>query len=91
MMARLQASSSVVNQGEPLTERLQALQRIIRRAGVQPFRVHDFRRTVDTGLAKLIVTRETRECVLNHSAGPKMDRVYNVHDYDNEKRGALLK
>jgi hypothetical protein len=20
-----------------------------------------------------------------------MDRVYNVHDYDNEKRGALLK
>lgn len=52
---------------------------------------HDLRRTANTRLAMLGVTKEIRDRLLNH-ATEKRDteaRHYNVHDFAKEKRGAL--
>lgn len=57
--------------------------------GVQQFTVHDLRRTGRTQLALLRVDDAVAERVLNHVA-PRMQRVYNVHTYVDEKRAALL-
>lgn len=52
---------------------------------------HDLRRTARTGLARLGVSDEVSERVLNHVAGDRMVRVYNQHRYLEEMRGALDK
>lgn len=54
------------------------------------WRAHDLRRTVRTGLARLGVPEIVGERVLNHL--PRgLSRIYNVHEYLDEKRGALAK
>jgi integrase len=53
-----------------------------------PFTPHDLRRTGRTGLAKLGVSKDVAERVLNH-AREGMEGVYDVHDYLEEKRAAL--
>jgi integrase len=52
---------------------------------------HDLRRTCASGMAKLHISVETIEAVLNHTSGKVsgIARVYNRHDYADEKRGAL--
>jgi len=60
------------------------------RIGIDPFTPHDLRRTMATGLAKLRISDEVIDAVLNH-AKPGIVRVYNVHNYDEEKKAALLK
>ena len=60
--------------------------------GAADFTVHDIRRTVGTGMARLKVPKETRERVLNHVAGKNASMttaVYDAHDYDDEKLEAL--
>jgi integrase len=57
---------------------------------IEAFTLHDLRRTVRTGLARLKITPHIAERVLNH-AQPGMSGVYDVHDYADEKRDALLK
>jgi integrase len=55
---------------------------------------HDLRRTAGTFMAKAGVPKEIRGYVLNHVTGAKTLRstdVYDVHDYHQEKRDALLK
>ncbi|MEN2787860.1 tyrosine-type recombinase/integrase [Sphingomonas qilianensis] len=58
---------------------------------VPPWRVHDIRRTVATGLQRLGVRFEVTEAVLNHVSGARsgVAGVYQRHDWKNEKRAAL--
>ncbi len=56
-----------------------------------PWRVHDLRRTLATGLQRLGVRFEVTEAVLNHVSGAKsgVAGVYQRHDWRDEKRAAL--
>ncbi|WP_297926055.1 site-specific integrase [Metallibacterium sp.] len=56
---------------------------------VEPFTVHDLRRSVETGMAAAGVMAEVRDRVLNHAPRGTGARHYNVHDYASEKRIAL--
>lgn len=58
-------------------------------APVAPFTTHDLRRTVETGMAAAKVPKEYRDRVLNHVDGSVGGMHYNMHDYEDEKRGAL--
>ncbi|MGH7158598.1 MAG: site-specific integrase, partial [Acetobacteraceae bacterium] len=53
--------------------------------------VHDFRRTVATGLQRLGIRLEVTEAVLNHVSGSRAGVVgiYQRHDWAAEKRTAL--
>jgi integrase len=57
---------------------------------VTGWRLHDVRRTVRTGLARLGVTDEIAERVLNHATGGLL-KVYNHYRYVAEIRSALVK
>jgi integrase len=56
-----------------------------------PWRVHDIRRTVATGLQRLGVRFEVTEAVLNHVSGARggIAGVYQRYDWAEEKRAAL--
>lgn len=58
---------------------------------LSPFRIHDLRRTVATGLQRLGVRFEVTEAVLNHVSGAKsgVAGVYQRHHWTDEKRAAL--
>ena len=60
-------------------------------AALEPWRVHDLRRTVITGLQRLGVRFEVTEAVVNHISGAKsgVAGVYQRHDWKAEKRAAL--
>ena len=55
---------------------------------VGAFTLHDLRRTVRTGLAKLGIRPDIAERCLNH-AQPGIIATYDVHQYLEEKRNAL--
>lgn len=56
-----------------------------------PWRVHDIRRTVATGLQRLGIRFEVTEAVLNHVSGARsgIAGVYQRHDWKVEKQRAL--
>lgn len=58
---------------------------------IQPWRLHDLRRTLATGLQRLGVRLEVTEAVLNHVSGSRAGivGVYQRHDWAQEKRAAL--
>lgn len=60
--------------------------------GVEPWRLHDLRRTLATGLQRLGVRFEVTEAVLNHVSGARggIAGVYQRHDWASEKRDALI-
>ena len=58
--------------------------------GIAPFTLHDLRRTVRTGLARLKVEPHVAERVLNH-AQETIAGTYDRHAYMEEKRAALEK
>jgi len=55
----------------------------------EPFRLSDLRRTVETMLARMGINKDLRAQLLSHGIGGVQDRVYNKHDYLDEKRAAL--
>lgn len=57
----------------------------------EPWRLHDLRRTVATGLQRLGVRFEVTEAVLNHVSGARggLAGVYQRHDWRDEKTAAL--
>jgi integrase len=55
---------------------------------VSAFTLHDLRRTVRTGLAKLGIRPDIAERCLNH-AQPGIIATYDTHQYLDEKRNAL--
>ncbi|HEV2596433.1 MAG TPA: integrase family protein [Sphingomicrobium sp.] len=58
---------------------------------IDPWRIHDLRRTVATGLQRLGVRFEVTEAVLNHVSGSRsgIAGVYQRHDWRDEKARAL--
>jgi integrase len=58
---------------------------------IEPWSIHDLRRTVATGLQRLGVRLEVTESVLNHISGSRggIAGVYQRHDWAAEKRAAL--
>ena len=56
---------------------------------LEPFTVHDLRRTARTHLAALGVAPHIAEMCLNHKPAKGIEAVYNVHDYFEERRAAL--
>ncbi|WP_245640735.1 tyrosine-type recombinase/integrase [Sphingomonas taxi] len=63
-------------------------QEIDRLSGTSGWTIHDIRRTVRSKFAELRVAREVARKVMNHEDG-KVDRIYNRHEYLDEKREAL--
>lgn len=57
-------------------------------SGVQDFRLHDVRRTVATRLAAMGTLPDVIELILGHAL-PKLQRTYQTHSYEREKRAAL--
>jgi len=76
----------------PITPR--ALPQLITRKdkfyGLERWTPHDLRRTARTLMARIGVREEEAEAVLNH-AKQGVVKVYNLHQYDKEKRLALIK
>jgi integrase len=68
--------------------RLDALMAAQLQRPVQPFVLHDIRRTMRTGLSALPIPDLVRELVIAHSK-PGLHKVYDQHAYLNEKRQAL--
>ena len=58
--------------------------------GVEPFTIHDFRRTARTHLAKLGVDSHIAERCLNHKI-KGIEAIYNRYDYFEERKIALQK
>ena len=58
--------------------------------GVEPFTIHDFRRTARTHLAALGVDSHIAERCLNHKI-KGVEGIYNRHDYFDERKVALQK
>ena len=58
---------------------------------MQPWRLHDLRRTLATGFQRLGVRFELTEAVLNHvgSSRAGVADIYQRHDWKAEKRDAL--
>ena len=56
--------------------------------GIEPFTLHDLRRTMRSHLAALGVRSEVAERCLNHQLRG-VERIYNTHDYFDERRAAL--
>ncbi len=71
--------------------RLDAEMQALAGGEIKPWRTHDLRRTVATGLQKLGVRFEVTEAVLNHTSGSRsgVAGVYQRHDWKEEKRAAL--
>jgi integrase len=64
--------------------------RIDAKSNIAPWRWHDLRRTVRTGLARLGIDRLHGELALNHvSAQSRLERTYDTHDYEAETLAAL--
>lgn len=58
--------------------------------GMKPWSPHDLRRTARTNMARVGISDEVGEEVINHIK-PGIVGVYNKYRYDNEKKDALLK
>jgi integrase len=55
-----------------------------------PFSMRDLRRTAETQMAALGISRELRAQIQSHGLGGIQTRHYDRHDYMREKRAALL-
>lgn len=57
---------------------------------LDPFNLRDIRRTVETRMASLGISKDTRAQVLSHGISGVQDKHYDMHDYADEKRAALV-
>lgn len=79
------------NLEKPLSGFSKYKSRIDQKAGVCAWRLHDLRRTLATGLAKMGIDPHVVEHILNHQTGTlsPVARIYNRYSYLEEKRDAL--
>lgn len=72
-------------------EKLDRLIAADRGDSLQPWRLHDLRRTLATGFQRLGVRFEVTEAVLNHTGGSRagVAGIYQRHDWKKEKQEAL--
>jgi integrase len=66
-------------------------ERIRKKSGVVDFRLHDIRHIIATRMASLGIAQEVVEKTLHHisGSGNPITRLYNNHDYREQKRDAL--
>ncbi|MEI7444439.1 MAG: tyrosine-type recombinase/integrase [Burkholderiales bacterium] len=57
----------------------------------EDFDLRDIRRTAETMLARIGVSKDDRAQLLSHGLGGVQDRHYDKHDYDQQKRAALTR
>lgn len=57
----------------------------------EPFNLRDIRRTCETQLAKIGISRDTRAQLLSHGFSGVQATFYDRHDYAQEKRKALVR
>ena len=90
---RIGASDFVftTNGKTPISGWSPAKKRLDTLASIKPWRLHDLRRTVATGLQRLGVGLQVVEAVLGHVSGSRAGVVgiYQRHDYAKEKRSAI--
>lgn len=55
----------------------------------EPFELRDLRRTCETKMARMGISKEVRAQILSHGLGGVQARHYDMHDYADEKRKAL--
>lgn len=55
----------------------------------EPFELRDLRRTCETMMARMGISKDVRAHVLSHGLGGVQARHYDMHDYMDEKRRAL--
>ena len=60
-----------------------------RDSGLKSWTIHDLRRTFRTGLSALAVPPEIRTRCMNHATGSKLDGVYDMYEFVEEKRAAM--
>jgi integrase len=79
------------NAKTPVSGWSKAKSEIDKLAKIAPWRIHDLRRTVATGLQKLGTNLQVIEAVLGHVSGSRAGvvGVYQRHSFDAEKRTAL--
>lgn len=68
------------------TKRTNELRRL---ANVDGWTLHDLRRTMRTNLSKLGIPRYVAELVVNHRQAKSLTEVYDLHDFESEKREAM--
>ncbi|MBK1669954.1 hypothetical protein CKO28_18120 [Rhodovibrio sodomensis] len=73
---------------KPFNGAQRAMDRLQQESGVTGFTLHDFRRTLRSGLAQLHVDDRTAEMTIGHAV-PKIARTYDVYERINERRQAL--
>ncbi|WP_420564160.1 tyrosine-type recombinase/integrase [Thalassobaculum sp.] len=56
---------------------------------MQPWTLHDLRRTCRTGMSRLGIARDVAERVIGHAVGGKLGATYDVYEYRDEKARAL--
>jgi integrase len=59
------------------------------RPDMVPFTGHDLRRSCRTGMSRIGISRDTAERCIGHVVGSAVERVYDTHSYEREKREAL--
>jgi integrase len=59
--------------------------------GVENWRLHDIRRFMRSGMARLAISQATAELCLGHVIGSGLVKVYDQHSYQSEKRDAWQK
>ena len=68
------------------------MERTRAKLGIKDITMHDLRRTAGTFMSQLGVPKHVRERILNHGGkrrGSLTEGVYNLYEYDAEKRAAL--
>jgi integrase len=88
---RVSGFSAAKRRLDKLTLRLTSTSGASEPASVAPWRIHDLRRSLATGLQRLGVRFEVTEAVLNHVSGSRsgVAGVYQRHHWSTEKRAAL--
>jgi integrase len=69
-----------------------AMERTRKKLGISDITMHDLRRTAGTYMSRLGVPKDVRERILNHGGSRKgsiTEGVYNLYEYDAEKRAAV--
>ena len=77
--------------GDGLSHMVNDISKSMAKAGTAraPFELRDIRRTCETMLAKMGVSKAVRARILSHGISGVQDRNYDMHDYTDEKRAAL--
>jgi integrase len=76
---------------KPIADWANAKKKLDALVTIEPWRIHDLRRTVATGLQRLGVGLQVVEAILGHTSGSRAGviGIYQRHSFADEKRAAL--